>query len=60
MGGRGCVVLGDPNYYSRFRFKSEPELVLPNVPPEYFQAVSFAGSIPHGRVSYHRAFDAAA
>jgi putative acetyltransferase len=60
MGGSGCVVLGDPNYYSRFGFKSEPDLVLSNVPPEYFQAVSFGGSVPHGRVSYHRAFDAAA
>ncbi|HEY2676194.1 MAG TPA: N-acetyltransferase [Steroidobacteraceae bacterium] len=60
MGGSGCVVLGDPNYYSRFGFKPEPQLVLSNVPPEYFQAVSFAGSVPHGKVSYHRAFDAAA
>lgn len=57
LGGKGCVLLGDPNYYGRFGFKSYPDLNLPGVPHEYFQAISFISHIPKGDVSYHEAFD---
>ncbi|MFC3285054.1 GNAT family N-acetyltransferase [Litchfieldella rifensis] len=56
-GASGCVLLGDPNYYSRFGFKAEPSLVLPRVPAEYFQAIAFQGAIPAATVSFHEAFD---
>ncbi|MBD1995597.1 N-acetyltransferase [Leptolyngbya sp. FACHB-541] len=56
-GASGCVVLGNPKYYGRFGFKAEPNLVLPEVPPEYFQAISFDGRIPSGLVSYHESFN---
>lgn len=56
LGASGCVLLGDPAYYSRFGFKQEPGLVFQGVPPEYFQAVSFKGPLPKGTVSYHEAF----
>ncbi len=56
LGGKGCVLLGDPNYYSRFGFKSYPDLNLPDVPNEYFQAISFSNHIPSGEVTYHEAF----
>lgn len=52
----GCVVLGEPGYYSRFGFRAEPQLTLPGVPPEYFQALPFAAALPRGHVSYHEAF----
>ena len=52
----GCVVLGDPDFYHRFGFKTEPSLVLPDVPPEYFQTVTLQGPVPSGTVSYHEAF----
>jgi putative acetyltransferase len=55
-GANGCVVLGEPEYYGRFGFKAEARLVLPGVPPEYFQALSFGSSRPRGVVSYHEAF----
>lgn len=58
LGASGCVVLGEPSYYSRFGFKAEPSLVLPEVPPEYFQAILFSGSLPSGTVSYHESFSA--
>ena len=58
LGASGCVVLGEPGYYSRFGFKAESSLVLPGVPPEYFQAVLFSGSLPSGVVSYHESFAA--
>lgn len=57
-GASGCVLVGDPSYYARFGFKPEPSLVLPDVPPEYFQALSFGPSLPRGVVTFHEAFSA--
>jgi putative acetyltransferase len=57
-GADGCVLLGDPAYYSRFGFKPEPGLVLPGAPPEYFQALAFSQHLPQGIVTYHDAFNA--
>lgn len=57
-GAAGCVLLGDPAYYSRFGFKAELELVLPGVPPEYFLALLFGPSVPRGTVTYHESFGA--
>lgn len=58
MGAAGCVLVGDPSYYSRFGFRPEPDLVLPDVPPEYFQALLFGSSLPRGVVAFHEAFRA--
>jgi putative acetyltransferase len=58
QGAAGCVVLGEPEYYGRFGFRADPNLILPNVPPEYFQAISLDSSRPQGTVSYHEAFNA--
>lgn len=55
-GAAGCVLVGDPAYYSRFGFKPEPRLVLPEVPPEYFQALTLGPSLPTGVVTFHEAF----
>ncbi|WP_261905340.1 GNAT family N-acetyltransferase [Vibrio fortis] len=55
-GFEGVVLLGEPQYYGRFGFKSQPELTLSGVPAEYFLALSFNGEIPVGQVSYHSAF----
>lgn len=56
MGASGCVVLGDPRFYSRFGFIQAPALALPGAPPEYFLALSFGDALPAGTVSYHPAF----
>jgi putative acetyltransferase len=56
----GCVVLGEPNYYSRFGFAAEKQLVLPGVPAEYFQAICFTGRLSHAEVKYHESFEATA
>jgi putative acetyltransferase len=53
---KGCVLLGDPNYYHRFGFKPREGLVLPDVPPEYFQALLLQGEVPQGIVTYHESF----
>lgn len=57
-GAAGCVLVGDPAYYSRFGFKPESSLVLPDVPPEYFQALLLGQSLPRGVVTFHEAFGA--
>lgn len=59
-GAAGCALVGDPAYYSRFGFKPDPGLVLPDVPPEYFQALPFGPSSPRGVVTFHEAFGARA
>ncbi len=56
LNARGCVLLGDPNYYQRFGFKPQKGLILPGIPEGYFQAILLAGNWPQGTVSYHQAF----
>lgn len=58
LGAAGCVLVGEPAYYSRFGFRAEPGLTLPDVPPEYFQALPFGSSTPRGVVRFHEAFRA--
>jgi putative acetyltransferase len=58
MGANGCVVLGEPFYYGRFGFRVDPAMLLPDVPAEYFQAISFGPSSATGVVTYHAAVGA--
>lgn len=53
---KGCVVLGDPGFYQRFGFISDPALTFEGVPPEYFMALPFIGSPPSGHAMYQPAF----
>ncbi len=53
---KGCVLLGEPEYYNRFGFKARDELVFTGVPPEYFQSLLLSGNMPNGNVEYHEAF----
>lgn len=57
LGAAGCVLLGDPNYYRRFGFASDPKLFDGNVPSAYFQRLVFTGPAPVGEVTYHPAFE---
>ncbi|WP_153100391.1 GNAT family N-acetyltransferase [Paraburkholderia hayleyella] len=57
LGAHGCVVLGDPAYYSRLGFAMHPGLTLDNVPPEYFMARALGGApMANGTATYHKAF----
>ncbi|NLO05555.1 MAG: N-acetyltransferase [candidate division WS1 bacterium] len=58
MGAKGCALVGDPNYYSRFSFRNYPELVHEGVPPEFFMALPFGDEVPTGTVTFHQAFEA--
>jgi len=56
LNAKGCVLLGEPEYYSRFGFKALSELVFKGVPPEYFQSLLLSGDMPNGDIEYHKAF----
>lgn len=58
LGGKGCVVLGDPAYYARFGFRQDPAIGYEGVPAEYFMALSLDGSRAAGKVAYHEGFSA--
>jgi putative acetyltransferase len=52
----GCVVLGEPAFYSRFGFANDAALTFPGPPPEYFQRLVLRGDAPRGEVRYSPAF----
>jgi len=56
MGGQGCALVGDPNYYIRFGFKNYPQLVHEGIPQEVFLALPFNEKIPQGIVVFHEGF----
>ena len=56
LGAAGCVLLGDPAYYSRFGFRNDHSLVLPDVPREYFQSLVLHGPEAFGIVTFHPGF----
>ena len=57
-GARGCVLVGDPDYYKRFGFKNCPELTLEGVPRMNFLALPFDKHNAQGSVVFHPAFSA--
>ena len=60
MNAKGCLLVGDPAYYSRFGFSPCADLTLPGVPPEYFLGKCFCHPIPKGEVRFSSAFGATA
>ncbi len=58
MNAQGCCLVGHPEYYRQFGFTNTPELVLENVSPEVFFALSFDGHTPQGTVTFHDGFKA--
>lgn len=59
-GAAGCVLLGEPGFYTRFGFAPHAALVLPGVPPAYFMALAFGSACASGSVRYNPAFEATA
>ena len=56
MGGQGCALVGDPNYYKRFGFKNIPDLIHEGIPQEVFLVLPFDKKIPQGTVVFHEGF----
>ena len=59
-GARGCVLVGNPEYYARFGFQPYPGLSYPGVDNAYVLGLAFTGEAPCGVVRYAPAFEAAA
>lgn len=58
QGAAGCVLLGDPTYYHRFGFVSDPALTYNGAGSRYFQSLLLGGPSAIGDVSFHPSFDA--
>ncbi|NTU68448.1 MAG: N-acetyltransferase [Chlorobiaceae bacterium] len=56
MGGNGCALVGDPNYYIRFGFHNLPKLIHQGIPQEVFLALPFAEPAPEGFVEFNEGF----
>jgi putative acetyltransferase len=57
-GAAGCVLVGDPRFYQRFKFRSHTALAYPEVPAEVFLVLPFGGAVPPATVAFHPAFGA--
>jgi putative acetyltransferase len=55
-GGQGCARVGDPNYYERFGFKNDPELIHEGIPQEVFLVLPFNDKVPKGTIAFHQGF----
>jgi putative acetyltransferase len=58
LGANGCILVGDPDYYQRFGFRSYPELLHEGVPPENLLVLPFGEHKPRGFVAFHPGFSA--
>jgi putative acetyltransferase len=56
MGGQGCALVGDPNYYKKFGFRNYPELIHEGIPQEFFVVLPFTERVPQGIVAFHEGF----
>ena len=58
MDARGCALVGSPDYYRRFGFTNDPELIHEGIPQEVFLVLPFTEAKPKGIVQFHDAFGA--
>ncbi|MBD9372265.1 N-acetyltransferase [Rhizobium sp. ARZ01] len=56
LDAKGCVLAGNPDYYSRFGFAIDPGFTCPGIPQEYFMRLAFSPVYAGGTVTYHPAF----
>ncbi len=55
-GALGCVLIGDPLYYSRFGFINYGQVSFPPLPTEYVHWRSFSDLMPKGPITFAPAF----
>ncbi len=53
---RGCVLVGEPDFYRRFGFEQHMGVTWPHVPDEYVLCLPFGDEEPGGEIAYHPAF----
>jgi putative acetyltransferase len=52
----GCILIGNPAYYSRFGFRAFPELAPAGMPAEYYQILPLDIAQPNVVVSFNQLF----
>ncbi len=57
---KGCVLVGDPDYYEPFGFRSLPQLTHEGVPQENVLVLPFDENNARGVVVFHQSFSATA
>lgn len=55
-GASGCALIGDPDYYERFGFKSDGKLHYEGLPDKLVQWLSFGDENPEGDLKFCAAF----
>lgn len=60
LGARGCILVGDPAYYTRFGFALSPSNAPPGQPPAYFMVMAFGEHRPTGPIFFDDAFGSSA
>jgi putative acetyltransferase len=58
IGTNGCILVGDPAYYTRFGFIRDDSFVYEGVPPENVMILPFVNPPVGGKISHHPAFAA--
>jgi putative acetyltransferase len=56
LGTQGCVLVGEPAFYSRFGFRHDASLHMEGVPPEVLLCLPMCDEMPEGAVMHHPAF----
>lgn len=56
LGADGCILVGDPAYYTRFGFGVSPENAPVGQPADYFMVKVLGGRRPDGPISFHEVF----
>lgn len=60
VGAKGCVLIGDPNYYSRFGFENNSGLAYKGLDKQFVQKLTFVAPQRDGELLYCTAFEEAA
>jgi len=55
-GAAGCVLVGDPGYYSRFGFAADGAVSYMGLESRYVQWLAFSATTPSGEIQYAPAF----
>lgn len=58
IGAQGCALVGPPDYYKKFGFKNDLEMIHEGIPQEVFLVLPFNEKIPRGIIIFHEAFKA--
>lgn len=59
LGARGCVLVGEPGFYGRFGFHSNPSCTMEGVPQQYVLSLPLGGHPQAlGQITHHAAFAA--